>query len=397
MQRKLPIALLALGQTLVWATIYYVFPAFLLRWEQDTDWTKAELTAAIMLAVFVSALAAPLVGGRIDRGHGAQTMGAAAVLGGCALIALSQVTEPWQFYGLWGVLGLSFAGCLYEPCFAIVTRVRGGLAKPAIILITLAAGFASTLSFPINNAVADAFGWRMALVATGTFTIGIVAPILAVGVRLLEREGVPDGGAPDAEDAQAAGARDFLNRPTFWFLASGFACAAVVHGATLHHLLPFLDEKGLSADMAVLVASFIGPMQVAGRLAMMASERAISTHGVAIAAFACMGTSVALLLLGGGQPAALIGFTIFFGGAYGTVSILRPTIAREILGGRNFGVKSGALALPYLVGSATAPYLGALSWGVGGYDLMLSLLLLLSAIGCALYLAARKASQWTVR
>ena len=29
------IYLLAIGQTLAWASIYYIFPAFLLKWEQD--------------------------------------------------------------------------------------------------------------------------------------------------------------------------------------------------------------------------------------------------------------------------------------------------------------------------------------------------------------------------
>jgi hypothetical protein len=79
---------------------------------------------------------------------------------------------------------------------------------------------------------------------------------------------------------------------------------------------------------------------------------------------------------------------MLFAGAYGTVSILRPLIARDILGGRDFGAKSGALALPYLIGSASAPWLGAMVWGIGGYGLMFSLLIGLIALGALLYLAA---------
>ncbi|MEM8630106.1 MAG: MFS transporter [Pseudomonadota bacterium] len=391
MPRTYPIILLAAGQTLAWATLYYVFPALLLRWEQETGWSKAELTAAITLAVLVSALAAPLAGRLIDRGHGAAMMGGSAALGGLAVIALATATELWQFYTLWALIGLTFAGCLYEPCFALVTRARGANAKPAIILITLAAGFASTLSFPIVNGLAEAYGWRLAVATTGAVAVFVVAPLLWFGTRALDREGTAD--EPKDAAPETANRHAFLRRPEFWFLAFGFALGAVVHGATLHHLLPYLDEKGLSNDMAVLVASFIGPMQVAGRLAMMASERAISTHGVAIAAFLLLGLSVFLLLIGGSSPTALVGFVVFFGGAYGTVSIIRPIIARDVLGGRNFGAKSGALALPYLVGSATAPYLGALVWGVGGYNLMLAILVVLAALGCVLYLIARRLAR----
>jgi hypothetical protein len=93
-------------------------------------------------------------------------------------------------------------------------------------------------------------------------------------------------------------------------------------------------------------------------------------------------------------PTLLIGFVILFGAGHGMVSIVRPLIAREIFGGDNFGAKFGAMALLYLVGGASAPYVGSLIWGLGGYDLVLPLLIGLSFVGLCLYLAAhRLASQ----
>ena len=61
MRKDRAIVLMAIGQIITWAGLYYVFPALLLRWEQDLGWSKAELTAAITLAVFVSALTAPSI------------------------------------------------------------------------------------------------------------------------------------------------------------------------------------------------------------------------------------------------------------------------------------------------------------------------------------------------
>ena len=90
-------------------------------------------------------------------------------------------------------------------------------------------------------------------------------------------------------------------------------------------------------------------------------------------------------------PCSLV-FVILFGSAHGVVSIVRPVIAREILGGNNFGAKFGAMALLYLVGSASAPYLGSLIWGIGGYDLVLFVLVGLALIGMALYIAAHRVS-----
>jgi hypothetical protein len=65
-------------------------------------------------------------------------------------------------------------------------------------------------------------------------------------------------------------------------------------------------------------------------------------------------------------------------------------IARNLLGERQFGAKSGALALVYLVGSASAPFLGSLLWGWGGYELVLPGLILLAVCGLVLYLVAQK-------
>ncbi|MEM8777136.1 MAG: MFS transporter [Pseudomonadota bacterium] len=381
MQRDPAILLLAIGQTLAWASIYYVFPALLLRWEQELGWSKTELTAAITLAILVSALASPLMGRLIDRGLGAPMMGGCTVLGGIGLLLLSGVTEKWQFYAIWFVMGLAMSGCLYEPCFALITRARQARAKQGIILITLAAGFASTICYPVVFSLSETFGWRLGVAAIAFVVMFVVAPVQWLGVRKLQS----DASESDAKTVAVPHSRAFLSKPKFWLLAFGFACLAAAHGAVLHHLLPLMDERGLSPEVAVLTASFIGPMQVAGRLAMMATENYISNHGVARTAFAMMGLSMLMLLGSGVSLAFLLAFVVLFGSAWGTVNILRPLLAREILGEQNFGAKSGALAVPYLVGSASAPYFGALIWSVGGYDLMIWVLLGFAVLGLSLY------------
>lgn len=385
MYKDRPIVLLAIGQTLVWAGIFYLFPALLLRWEQSLGWSKAELTAAISLAVLISAICSPLTGRIIDMGRGPKLMAGSALVGGTGVIVLSGVTLLWQFYTVWAVIGMAMAGCLYEPCFALVTRARGKDAKSAIIFITLAAGFASSICFPLMHTLAEALGWRSATRLFGIMVVVLVVPILWFGAQELEQ-------SRQVQPASTVKTKryDFLHYPAFWFLAIGFALTAVTHGATLQHLLPILDDRGLGRETAVLAASFIGPMQVAGRLAMMAAQNHVSLHGIAIAAFAMMTLSIVALLFSGSTLALLAAFVIFFGGSYGTVSILRPLIARNVLGEENFGAKSGALALPYLLGAAFAPYAGSVLWGFGGYDTMLSVMVIVTLIGCGLYLLSNR-------
>ena len=126
---------------------------------------------------------------------------------------------------------------------------------------------------------------------------------------------------------------------------------------------------------------------------MIAAERRVSIHGIAVACFVLIGLSMATLIGAGVTPALLIAFVILFGGAYGVVSIVRPVIARNLLGEQQFGAKSGGLALFYMTGSASAPFVGSLVWSRGGYGLVLPGLIALSAIGLLLYSLAHRAVE----
>jgi predicted MFS family arabinose efflux permease len=276
---------------------------------------------------------------------------------------------------------------MYEPCFALITRARGAEAKRSIIFVTLVAGFAGTVSFPVAHSLVQAFGWRSAVLCFGLTAILVVAPLMWLGASAVEKAGAHR----HVDNPQLALAeRSFLYSPVFWFLAIGFGLVAVVQGVTLHHLLPILSERDMHPDVAVMAIAFIGPMQVAGRLTMIAAERRVSIHGIAIACFVLIGLSIVMLIISGVTPGLLIAFVILFGGAYGVVSIIRPVIARSLLGERQFGAKSGGLALIYLAGSASAPFLGALIWSRGGYNLLLSGLIGLALIGLILYVLAHR-------
>ena len=382
-----PILLLAIAQTLIWACLYYSFPALLLHWEASLGWSRADLTGAVTLAIFMSAFCSPLYGRLIDAGKGAQMMTAASVLGGLCMMCLSLVTELWQFYLLWAVIGMCMAGSLYEPCFALITRARGAEAKRSIIFVTLVAGFAGTISFPVAHGLVQAFGWRSAVFCFGITAILVVAPLMWFGAGAVEKAGAHRHvESPHLLPVE----RSFLSSPVFWCLAIGFGLIAVVQGVTLHHLLPILSERSIHPDVAVMVISFIGPMQVAGRLTMIVAERRVSIHGIALACFGLIGLAIIVLIVAGVTPALLIAFVVLFGGAYGVVSIIRPVIARSLLGERQFGAKSGGLALVYLVGAASAPFLGSLVWGLGGYRLVLPGLVLLAGIGLLLYNLAHR-------
>jgi MFS family permease len=183
------ILLLAIAQTLVWAGFYYLFPALLLRWEQSLGWSKTDLTVAITLAIFVSAMTAPLAGRLIDAGKGALMMTVSSFFGGLCLIWLSLVSSLFEFYFIWALIGVVMAGCLFEPCFALITRAKGEKAKQSIILVTLMVGFASTLCYPGIYTLSETYGWRSAVQFFAAVLISIATPLMWFGAQPFEQEG----------------------------------------------------------------------------------------------------------------------------------------------------------------------------------------------------------------
>lgn len=377
---------MAAGQTLAWATLLYVYPALLLRWEQSLGWSKTMLTVAVSLALVTSACFSPLAGRMIDRGRGAVLMAGSCCLGGVAIFLLSAVVVPWQFMLLSAIAGCAMAGCLYEPCFALVTRAYGADAKRSIIAITLIAGFASTISFPAAHWLSDLGDWRSAVRVFGTVAIVVAAPLLWFGAARLEAV---------AENSHTHKHRTLrfgeLLTGQFVLLAVAFALLAIVHGATLHHLIPILVERGLALHQAVLIASVIGPMQVVGRIVIMAIDKRTTNDVITLCCFSMLALAIAFLLATDWAAPLAIPFVVLFGSGYGIVSVIRPLIAREVLGNEAFGSKTGLLALFYLCGSAISPFLGAVLWTVGGYQLMLLFLLVFIVIGLTLYQWSKQA------
>jgi len=369
---------LAIAETIVWAAMFYSFPALILEWERSLGWSKTELSGAFTLSLVTSAVLAPVVGRLIDHGFGRYAYTGCALLGAVLLALLSRVTELWQFYVVWLGLGVAMSGALYEACFAILTRAMGTMARKAITLVTLVAGFAGTVAFPSAYVLVGFVGWRGAVLTFAIAVAVVATPLIWRGCRLAEEGREAQAHQPSSRTREVL---RVLRSPIYWLLAIAFAMIALEHGVLLTHLLPILDERGIHGDTAILAASMIGPMQVAGRLAMMAAERHVSNLGIAMVCYVALGIAALSLLGTSAIPALLVAFVLFHGAGYGVTSIVRPVITAEFLGRANFGVISGLLAVPFIAATAASPTIAAFVWERGGYDRVILLALAAAGIG----------------
>ena len=357
---------LAIAETLVWAGFYYMFPALLGVWERDFPWTKVEIAGALTVSLLISALLAPVAGRIIDHGHGRTQFVLSTLFGAAMLVLLSRVTELWEFYVAWAGLGAAMAGCLYEPCFAVLTRIMGDRSRQAITIVTLVAGFAGTVCFPTVHTLEAIIGWRNVVLVFAAVAVVVCVPLMLYG---LAHHGPEKQAPPEPAQENTGKPVQLVRSWVFWFLGISYAMMALTHFSVISHMLPMLAEKGASTDTAVLAASMIGPMQVAGRLAVIAVRRHV-TSTPPITAFSLLAMAMASAALIGADmlPGLLVVFVLFHGAGNGVMSITRPVIVAELLGRRRFGVIAGFLAMPYIGFSALSPGLAGVVWLFVGYD-----------------------------
>jgi len=215
----------------------------------------------------------------------------------------------------------------------------------------------------------------------------IAAPLMYLGAR--EIEASRSMSLTEKSDANGY-SRAFMKQPEFWFLGLAFACGALLQQITINHLLAIMADRNVVRDISILAASFIGPMQVAGRIAIVVAGSRASNHLVAIFSFLAMGASIVTLSMVQSGFGFIVAFTVLFGAAHGVVSVVRPGLTWDILGGENIGAKMGFLAAMFFLGGAVAPLTGSLIWKAGGYDTVLVTLVFLAILGLCLYLAAHR-------
>ena len=383
------LGMLATAETIVWAGMFYLFPILLLRWESDLGWPRGDVALALTLALAVSALASPLFGRLIDLGLSRFTLPATAAAGGLLLIALSVVESQTGFFIIWALIGFCTAGCLYEPCFAFLTRVKGADARGAITAVTLIAGFASTICYPIADALAEADGWRSATQWFAGAILLVGAPLFIISTRMLEAGATAP--PPIAATSKSA-AKTARRSPAFWYLAAAFPLLALTHGMAISHIIPLLSDRGASAASAVWAASLIGPMQVAGRIAMITAGRNMSATNITLISFVGIAISMLILLSASEGDWRIFAFVTLLGACYGVVSIAKPLVTADLLGRDGFGAISGALALPFVALMAAAPFVAVLLWRAGGYDLMIIVGAAAAFAGAPLLILARSAA-----
>jgi len=343
---------LGLAQTIAWASSYYL-PAVLARpMAEDLGCSASTIYAAFSAALIIAALTAPFAGRHIDQWGGKRLLVVSNIGFAFSLIFLSQAQGLTSLFLGWVLLGIAMGAGLYDMAFAAVVRSRGFAAPPIIMGITLLAGFASTVGWPVSHYLLTNFGWRTALLTWAGAHLFLALPLncsLVLPAHHQEHSGPETKPSNGAEKNRIA---------AMVLLSIAFAFSYFCSGAMASHMPGLLQLFGVGVAASIFAGMALGPAQVLGRIIQLSILRSLQPITIAILAVLIIPLGSILLILFGPGAALLVGITRGLGN--GIITIIKGTLPLSLFGKAGYGRRQGLLLLPAGITQAFAPFLFSL-------------------------------------
>jgi predicted MFS family arabinose efflux permease len=351
---------LAISQTVGYGVLFYAFSVLLTPIAHDLHATTAAVTGALTASIVAAAAVAIPCGRWLDRRGGRALMTGGSLLGVAAVLAWSQVQQLWQLYAVFILIGLAGAASLYEAAFPVVIMTTTpALRDRALLIVTIVAGFASSIFFPLTGVLLEHLGWRTTLLVLAAALAVLTVPVHAVLVP-----GRPPLGQRSHTHTGGVTVRQALRQNTFWLIAAAFVAQAAAVSVVGVLLVTALRELGQPATIAATVSGLLGILSVTGRLITTGLARRHGMTTITAAVFAVQAAGVIALPHLGHTAAGAAACILAFGLGFGVGTIAKPAILADRYGTARYATISATMTLPMTLAKAFAP-LAAASVGVG--------------------------------
>lgn len=366
-----------------WGVLYYAFTVLSLKISADTGWSAPAVTAAFSTGLVSSALLGIRVGRWLDRYGPRWIMTIGSMLGVLAVLAVVAAPNYWCFVAAWIFAGFAMSAVFYAPAFAALTRFFGADGVRALTVLTLVAGFASTVFAPLTAVLSAQMTWRETYLVLAAVLAVVTIPAHFFGLR----RPWPPADSPHWVEAPTRTAR---SRP-FLALTVSFALAGLASYAVIVNLVPLMAQRGVTTGAAAVALGVGGAGQVLGRVGYQTLVRRLSVVPRTVIIMAGVAATTALLGLFTSY-AALVVVAVAAGMVRGVMTLLQATAVTERWGATHYGHLSGILSAPTMIATALSPFVGAALAGLfGGYAAMFVVLGGVAALAAALATAATAA------
>lgn len=380
-----PLALIiALGttQTIAWASSYYLPAILATPIARDLGLVPTYVFGALSGALIVSGLLGPRVGHAIDTFGGRGLLAISNLVFAAGLLTLSLAQGVVVLMAAWMLLGVGMGMGLYEAAFATLARIYGSGARKPITGITLIAGFASTLGWPLTTWLEASYGWRVACEVWAVIHVLVALPLNLVLPRAMPMQ--QTSGSGSGQGQRAGGQSETF---AMILLAYMFAAASFVSSGVSAILPTMLVAFGATPAQALLAGALVGPAQVGARL--LEAGWLGRFHPLFSARLATLTNPIGVIALVAGGALFAPAYAVLYGAGNGIITIARGTLPLTLFGPAGFGKRVGMISLPSRATGALAPLvLGLMVDHIGRGALWISALASVSAFVALLLLRA---------
>lgn len=380
---------LAITETISWGIVYYAYSVLITTLEAEFGWSRAQVTGAFSLALLISGGMAVPVGFYLDRYSPRALMTIGSITASILIIAFAYVQTLTQLYLVWIALGITMSTILYEPAFVVVAKWFEKRRPTALMIITLVAGFASTIFLPLTARLLSLYGWRQAMILLGALLAVTTIPMHAFVLRRSPADvgQVVDGAEPTSSKVDLASSvpslsvGQVLRKPAFWWLALSLSIGTMAAIGIRVHIIPFLEDRNYSPEYAAWIGGIIGAMQVLGRIIYAPAGSRIPSSIMVGIIFGLQAIAFVILWLVPTTTGVWV-FVVLFGAVYGAGTLARPAILADQFGSAQYGRISSIQYVFQTVATTSSPYIIALMYTAAGnnYNPALIMLIVLSVL-----------------
>ncbi|OOO15770.1 arsenite efflux MFS transporter ArsK [Agrobacterium pusense] len=379
MTTRTPIAavlILGLTQIIGYGTLYYSFSILAPDMAKDLAWSTEWVFGALSAALLIGGITAPWLGSLIDRIGAGRVMTVGSAVAALALIACA--FAPGKVSYVLALIAIETAANLvqYGAAFALLVQLQPAAASRSITYLTLIAGFASTIFWPITTALHAQFSWQTVYLIFAGLNLAICLPLHG----WLSHDATARRSATKLVPQRVEGILPPEQRSLgFALMVTAFSLLSLSSSAVLVHMVPLLSGLGLGTS-AALIGTLFGPSQVASRLINMVFGKNLPALQLAIVAAVLIPGGVLILQFTAPSISGSMVFAVVFGMGNGLLSIVAGTLPLYLFGSDGYGKLQGKTMASKLVLSALAPFVMAFAMANIGIFLSLTVAAMLGAL-----------------
>lgn len=380
---------------IAWSFALYGPSVYINTLSETRQWPVGDVSTALTFSFLINAISIGFVGSIIGR-HGPQiVMAVGAVVMAAGIIAIGQITEPWQAFIAFPMMGLGWSCLSTIAVSATIAPWFERYQGKAISTALLGASLGGMLGVPISLLLVSLLGFSWAMATIGIVVVASVVPIsLFVLRRCPEDMGLQPDGLPLVEGSTVAANRNWTRAQAL----STFALRStiVTFGIALMVQLGFLSQQVkllqafISPTETAVTVLFSGALAFLGRILLTRLADRVNVR--VIAGFVLLISAAGLTVAASANSATqLIVGTLLFGFNVGNLTTLPALIVRREFGAPSFGKVFGVTGTFMQFISALGPAaFGLLHDRTGNYSLAIGLAAMMMVFGAVLITA----QQW---